>query len=59
MRFPILGLALRVLLAGRNIRAQEETKTFPQYQCRYTLPGDGWSWDDPAADPGARGVSYA
>jgi hypothetical protein len=35
-----------LLLAAGNIRAEEKTRTFPEYQCRYTLPADDWRWLD-------------
>jgi len=29
--------------------ARENVKSFQLYQCRYTLPGDDWSWAEPAS----------
>ena len=54
MRFQRASLALLTMLAGHNpVTARETVKTFPSYQCRYTLPGNNWSWADPATLPNA------
>jgi hypothetical protein len=54
VRFQSLTLALLTILAGHNpVSARETVKAFAPYQCQYTLPGNDWSWADPAALPNA------
>jgi hypothetical protein len=52
MRRTILSL-LAFLVSGSAAFAADAVRTFPAYQCRYTLPGKDWSWGDPAAAPRA------
>ena len=41
-------VTLTVLLAGHStLSARETVKTFEEFQCCYTLPGDDWSWAVP------------
>jgi hypothetical protein len=52
MQSRILILAVLVLLAShRTASAAEAVRTFPAYQCQYTLPGKEWSWGDPTTLP--------
>ena len=45
MRSRTILVTVTVLLAGHGaLSARETVKTFEEYQCRYTLPGDDWSW---------------
>jgi hypothetical protein len=52
-------LEVLVLLAShRTASAGDAVRTFPAYQCRYTLPGKDWSWADPATLPKAICVAH-
>jgi hypothetical protein len=52
MRFQRLVVVLVTILAGPGAAlAREAVKSFPSYQCRYTLPGKDWNWDDLAKIP--------
>jgi len=52
MQFRRLAVALLVTLSGHAAMwAGETTRTFPEYQCRYTLPGTDWTWSDGAKIP--------
>ncbi len=39
----------------------QETRTFPEAQCSYTLPGEGWKWLDPqlVQMPGGKTIAIA
>ena len=41
-----LGSLLMLLVVPTMLRAQEPVRHFPQFHCRYTLPGEGWTWLD-------------
>ncbi len=43
----LVAAVLGVALLPAGLRAEERTRHFPAANCRYTLPGDGWSWADP------------
>jgi hypothetical protein len=49
----LLSLLL-VLFLGTEIPAQQ-TKTFPEADCSFTLPGDDWEWLDPKTIPDSGG----
>jgi hypothetical protein len=49
LRLPLL-LALATVVGAS---AQENVKVFPNYQCRYTLPGKNWYFGDPVQVKGA------
>jgi hypothetical protein len=45
MKSRTIIFAVLVFLASHPAAPAADTvKTFPAYQCRYTLPGDGWTW---------------
>jgi hypothetical protein len=48
-------LATMVLLllpaAEGPLQAEERTKAFPSFHCKYTLPGADWSWGVPSSQP--------
>jgi hypothetical protein len=54
MRLQRVLFVLLAVPAGQAVAAPRETvKTFPAYQCRYTLPGSRWYWVDPGPVPHA------
>jgi hypothetical protein len=55
MRFPFAPVVILTIMAGPAVApaAGEIVKTFPAHQCRYTLPGKDWTWDDPKSLPSA------
>jgi hypothetical protein len=54
MRFQRLVVVFVTILAAPGATlAREAVKTFPAYQCRYTLPGGRWYWVDPGPVPHA------
>jgi hypothetical protein len=58
MRSRIRLTALTALLAAHGaVSAQQNVRTFPEYQCRYTLPADDWSWVKPR--PGVTAICAA
>jgi hypothetical protein len=47
MRLQRLAALLLSILAGHGtVSAGESSKTFPDYRCKYTLPGKDWTWVD-------------
>jgi hypothetical protein len=47
MKSRTIIFAVLVFLAShRPAPAGDTVKTFPEYQCRYTLPDNGWTWVD-------------
>ena len=59
MRLQLLVTALLIVLAGHAAAsAGETTKTFPDYQCQYTLPGKDWTWANPKSDSVAVCVAH-
>jgi hypothetical protein len=54
MRFRRLVFMLLMALAAHvAASAPEAVKTFPNYQCRYSLPGKDWTWVDSKSVPDA------
>src|SRR6478672_489219 len=59
MQFRRLAIAFLITLSGHAVVcAGETTKTFPNYQCRYTLPGTDWTWANPKSDSVAVCVAH-
>jgi hypothetical protein len=53
-----LAVVLLTALACRgSLSAYEVVKKFPDYQCQYTLPGKGWTWEDAKSLPNATCVA--
>jgi hypothetical protein len=52
---------LAVLLATASPAAAQRTRTFPDAQCSYTLPGADWEWLNPGALPhlGGKNIAFA
>jgi hypothetical protein len=46
----ILWAVITLLTSHGAVLAQQNSKEFPQYKCRYTLPGPDWSWAEPTAE---------
>jgi len=48
----VFGVAL-LFWAFASFGEEEQTRTFPEYKCSYTLPGPNWKWGVPKSDAGA------
>ena len=49
--WKVISVLLAVLVGNGVLRAGDNVKTFPSQKCRYTLPGNDWSWLDPKIVP--------
>ena len=47
IRLSLTGLVLLVLAPPAPALNVVGTRQFPAWNCRYTLPGNGWAWVDP------------
>src|SRR5580700_10343063 len=44
--FGAVAITLLAILPETAAAADERTREFPAYKCRYTLPGEDWYWID-------------